>query len=345
MVRSRFPNATKAQIREILAQKPHDVGKKTISENSKHMNKVFDNHRHGWMHDIVSLNGALYHVFIGTNTRYVVIYPIESKSTKAVLSTLTKFLKDEKAVSLTSDSEPAFVSKPVLELLAKHKVDSRIVTESRHTGLSILDRFVRTIRDMIHTSNHGKGPKASLNKLITIYNKSLHTAIDMTPKEMYNSKEKEVEYIYYMLAKQQEIKSQEGYDIPIGTKVRVMLPKRTLNKTRFKVSPTYYTVSDKEGISYIVMAKDGSTKTVSRFQMFPLGKNTSLEHTPTTGETSRGEVTEIIKYYPKTDKYKVRFTIPGQKDVFDTIPATYLRLKHPNRKSQMEIDFFTSHHT
>ena len=59
--------------------------------------------------------------------------------------------------------ESAFTSKIVLNTLTSHNVSLRIITEQRHSALSIVDRFIRTLRDMntptVKTQNQSTHPK------------------------------------------------------------------------------------------------------------------------------------------------------------------------------------------
>lgn len=53
-----------------------------------------------------------------------------------------------------------------------------------------------------------------------------------------------------------------------------------------------------------------------------------------------GDVKQIIEYYPKTNKYKVEFVVPGEKTYIDIIPASYLRGSIPTKMSDLEREFF-----
>ena len=53
-----------------------------------------------------------------------------------------------------------------------------------------------------------------------------------------------------------------------------------------------------------------------------------------------GDVKQIIEYYPKTNKYKVEFEVPGEKTYIDIIPASYLRGSIPTKMSDLEREFF-----
>ena len=84
------------------------------------------------------------------------------------------------------DNEAAFSSKVVLDLLTAHNISLRIINDKRHTALSVIDRFIRTLRDMNiptvktqHQSDHPKYRDFSIkrmNKLLHIYNNTVHNA-------------------------------------------------------------------------------------------------------------------------------------------------------------------------
>ena len=51
-------------------------------------------------------------------------------------------------------------------------------------------------------------------------------------------------------------------------------------------------------------------------------------------------IDKILEYYPKKNKYKVRFIVPGQKPYIDVIPVSYLRGPIPTKMSELEKEFF-----
>jgi hypothetical protein len=261
---------------------------------------------------------------------------LNSKSAEDVLSQLKSFVREYKPASLTSDEEKACISKIVLKSLEKHHVDGNIITEQRHTALSILDRFVRTIRDYGRKNKPFTDEK--LKHFIKDYNNSEHSGIGMKPVDM--TKEKELEYIYFKLQQQGDIESQKGYQLKIGNKVRYIEPRKALRKTRYKVTPFYYVITDIEGSKYTLEAQDGSVRTATRFQLIPVkADELNIKQAKTIGGTSRGSVVEIIKFYPKQERYKVKFE-GGDGVVYDKIPARELRAEHPLRMSKIEQEFF-----
>ena len=336
--KAKFPEVTKKQVQAILkGERVKDISTNALKKNKKYMNKTFDNHRYGYMMDILINKPHMYLVFIGTNTRWAKFYQINDRTTSTVKGVIKKFIESTKVVSLTSDSEPAFLSKEVLKLLNEHNIDVRIITESRTTGLSVLNRFFRTIRDM--AGNEALTP-ALMNELFNVHNSTVHSSTGMAPNDMKSSKQAEDDYIFRMLEDQSGIEKKEGFKITPGSKVRLVLPKKKMNKTRYNVSPDYYTISDKEGLSFIATARDGSTKTVSRAQIVTNVPKASKHAKTFEGETSRGTVSEILQYYPKKEKYRVKYEMPDGSEAIDTIPVSYLRSKHPLRRTQLELEYF-----
>ena len=119
-VRDKLPNVTDKEIKDVLKLKVKDpfVKKKIIKPL---MIKIFSRTPNTWFHDLFEnpKNGTpkYFHLFIGTNTRYGVAFPLNDKSSSSVMSTLKQFVEKFKPVKLTSDQEPAFTEKSVLEYL------------------------------------------------------------------------------------------------------------------------------------------------------------------------------------------------------------------------------------
>jgi mannitol-1-phosphate/altronate dehydrogenase len=72
---------------------------------------------------------------------------ISDKITISVLIALKSIFKKLKIMSLVSDEEALFISKPAFKDLDKKNTDYSIVTEQRYNNLSIIDRFIRITHD------------------------------------------------------------------------------------------------------------------------------------------------------------------------------------------------------
>ena len=114
---------TEQQVRDVIDSFVKDPPK---LDQRKYYNKIFSDHLHAWMMDILDNGGqtpiynskaekeekemskpVVYYwlMFININTRYACAYPIQRKSFKDVYDKLQKFLSEHKCVSITSDKE------------------------------------------------------------------------------------------------------------------------------------------------------------------------------------------------------------------------------------------------
>ena len=145
----KYPEISKEQLKRVIKKILKDP---PISrEDLKRKNPVFANHFGAWMADLLEnqdgCDGPRYFmVFIHVNSRYTAAYPLDGKTTEDLLQILQVFTSEFKCVSLNSDEEMAMVSKKVSELLESQKISQRVVLEQHHESLSIIDRFIRTLR-------------------------------------------------------------------------------------------------------------------------------------------------------------------------------------------------------
>ena len=312
---------------------------------------------------------AYFLILINVNTRYAHAIPTERKTKEAINEILTEFINAHSITSIVCDDERAFTSKLVLDTLTSHNVSIRIITEQRHSALSIVDRFIRTLRDMNtptvksqHQSTHPKYRDFSIkrmNKLLNIYNHTVHSALrfghgpgstNHTPAEMEQDPKLETEYITEKLYQLERRRKQKDFELKPDTYVRYILPKDPHTKSRFKVSPEAYRISHREGNAYVLIAQDGTIKTVPRWRIIPLGSTlpAKLKFSSSFGNNNgtvrasaqtRGVVQEILSYNPRTRKYTVQFSMPDGSTYEDTIPESFLRGSTPQIQAEIEREF------
>jgi hypothetical protein len=182
---------------------------------------------------------------------------------------------------------------------------------------------------------------SKLKRFINAYNNTIHNEAGLSPKQMQNDKELEVNYIINKLSEQANVENQPRYKLNVGYKVRLIENKHTMKKTRYNVTPFYFIISDINGISITISATDGSVKTVTRSRMIPIKSNEmSLKQAKTIPGTSRGSIVEILNYIPKKDIDKVKFEVDNGSDYIDIISAEELRANKPLVKSQLELEYF-----
>ena len=347
------PKPPRKRVKQAILNRVRDKRPK-----QKHlMYKIFSSSTGTYMHDIFTNPHSIppyYHIFINVNTRYAHFEPLNSKTSDSINSSLSSFINQFHPSRLISDSEPAFVSKQNLDLLSKHHISSHIVQDLQHnhSSLGIIDRFIRTLRDMNqpkpsskHESTDPKYkqfPISKMQKLFNTYNHSYHSAIRSEPFQMQNDPEAEKTYILNAQKFKRKQQKQKNFDLPIDSYVRYILPRSDIkNKKRTTTSVEAYKIDSRNGNLYNIIAQDGTVMTLPRFKLIPTDLNPT-KWAKTIPDRWNGTIDKIISFNPKTNKYKVLFTIPGQPSVQDEIPAINLRGKHPHIMSQIEAAFHKS---
>lgn len=358
-VKEQFPNATEDQVKQIIKEMIHDP--KHLDQR-KYYNKIFSSHLHAWMCDLLDNTGKspdynnkaekeavemtkrypiYWFIFININTRYAVAYPIYHKSTEKIFEVIQRFTNEHKCASLTSDKESAFISEQVSNYLKRKNISQYIVLDNNHTSLAIIDSFIRHLRDMNinnekskYQSHHSKYRNFSLkrmNTLIDIYNNTVHSSINMKPKDMETDEKKEREYIAYCLIKTSKMKD---HTIPDGHYVRMILAKDVMKKKRFKVSREVYIISGRDGKNYFIKAADDTVLSLPRHRLIDLG-STKPDKYKLADTIPEGYhlPTKIINKEGK--KYLVQYGDQGAGE----IRKVDLRRHHPQIPTQLEKDY------
>ena len=350
-IRKEHPEVTDKQIDVVNKSRPKDAYHHQVS---RYYYPIFANHLHAYQMDLLEQSHdrpadypQYFLILINVNTRYAHAIPTERKNKETINQILSEFISNHAINSIVCDDESAFTSKLVLDTLTSHNVSLRIITEQRHSALGIVDRFIRTLRDMNvptvkskHQSTHEKYRDFSvkrMNKLIDIYNNTTHSATKHTPEEMQNNVELEKQYITEKLYQLERRRKQKDFELAPDTYVRYILPKDPHTKARFKVSPEAYKISHKDGNAYVLIAQDGTVKTVSRWRIIPLGTTLppKLKHGSSFGNNN-GTVQEILNYNPRTHKYTVLFSMPDGSTYEDVIPESFLRGSTPQIMAPIE---------
>ena len=282
------------------------------------------------MDTFIQKGGINYLMIININTRKAYAYIMNGKGKDEVIKALNKFFNEVKDVkSITSDQDAAYLSSDVLEYLKERNVSYHTTEDNNHNILGIINRFMRTIRDM----NGYKGVinEERMNEMVKAYNDSPHRGIGgMSPNEM--SKDKEEKYIE---DKKKEIRQKEvKYNLHSGDRVRVMLEKKKIGKNRSNLSHESYIVDYKKGNMYAIRSVDGSVDNYPGYRLVKCGNDIPLAKTIKAGK--RGIIDEILKYSEKTDRYKVKW-VGGEEG---WTASKNLRETAPLKLSDMEREYW-----
>ena len=336
-VKEEFPDANKRDVKEYLDSLGSDR-KTTISQKKliPKMGKSYSGYIGGWQMDIFIYKRKYYLLAINMNNRYAYISDVmKSKNTNAVLPEIKRFVEKYKPVSISCDNEGSFTSKEAVEYFSEKNIDLRVVTEQVHSALGILNRFCRTLRDMIARND------ASLQENVKIYNNTFHRMIGMKPNTMFHDCELEEAYISKCIFENKAKMKKLHEEIKPGMKVRYILDSNDkMNKTRYKLSPNYYIVDSIDNFKAGIIAKDGYVKSVPLYRIVKLKPSeTRVPFAESIEESSRGIIEDMIDYDPKRKSAKVRFKLPNGNFEIQTIPLRYIRDQFPTRISDIEMEF------
>ena len=341
-VKEKFPDIKKSDVKEYLeslgAENKNELKPKTMRSK---MGKSYSAFIGGYQIDLFIYKRKYYLLAININTRYGYISkPIKNKSVHEVLPEIKIFVDRFKPQIISCDNEPAFTSKDTVDYLISKDIELRIITEQLHSSLGIINRFCRTIRDMIF-----KSKSLTLEEAIEIYNNSYHRMIGMKPKDMQNDSELEEMYISKSIFENKAKIKKLHENIKVGSKVRFINEyENKLKKIRYKLSPYYYIVDSIDNFKAAIMAKDGSIKSVPLYRIVKLKPSeTRIQFAETIDGTSRGIIDEIVDYNTKNKSAKVKFTLPDGNHQIQTIPVRYLREQIPTRVSDLEMEFLKKH--
>ena len=360
-VHEQFPDVTEQQVKDIIknfVKDPHKL------KQEKYYVPIFSDHPHAWMMDLLDNAGQTpeynnkaeveakemskqyplyWYIFININTRFVVAYPLMHKDTEHILAKLRKFISDYKCSSLTSDKESAFIDKRTSNYLKSQYISQFIVLEHNHTSLSVIDSFIRHLRDRNITnekskyeSHHSKYRNFStkrMQQLLDIYNNTVHAATNLKPIDMQNDIKLERQYIAYCLIKKSKSKT---HDIPVNNYVRIVLAKDIMKKRRFKVSRECYKVTGREGKNYLISAFDNTTITLPRHRLIDLGGHKPEKYKLATTIPNAMPLVKSIISKNNTGGYLVNY---GDNIGAGNIRKVDIRRHHPQIESKAEKDF------
>lgn len=355
-LKKQFADVNEERVERVVQTRPKDVYPR---KKENYYYPVFSNHPYSFQIDLLEQSHdrdknkypAFFVIIINVNTKYAYAFPVESKNQDTIFNVIKDFVSDHRVISFTCDEEGAFQSNKVLNYLTERKISVKLINEQRHSALSVIDKFIETLRDMntpgVHSKHQSDDPKyrdfskRRMEKLLKIYNETIHTSHGHTPKEMEDDVKLEKKFIIRKLYQLNRRRKITDFDLKPDMYVRYILPKDPKKKHRYKVSPEAYKISHKEGNAYVILARDGTAKTVARWRLFPVGTSLpeNMKFANTFGNNA-GTVNKINSYDKRNHRYNVEFTMPDGTTYTDTIHERNLRGTTPQIRSHMERLYF-----
>jgi hypothetical protein len=224
-------------------------------------------------------------IAINTNTKWGYAYPMKAKTSAECLRCLQRLWNDTegKLVSIVCDEEAGLDSNEVNAWAQdrEQRISIKSIRDQNHTSLSVVDRFIRTLRDMNTPTEKTKRTSQNkkyrdftakrMQKLINIYNRTKNQATGQRPKDMERNEDLEKAHIIKKLYESERRHKLKDYHLQQDFYVKYIIPRDKMQKHRYKISPECYQIKGRDGHAYIIAAADGTTLTLTRWRLIPIG--------------------------------------------------------------------------
>lgn len=246
--------------------------------------------------DIMFTGNIAYLVVIGVNTRFAAVEPLNIKlmtgseaeftsaktNAKAYIDALSKITTQLHIRHLRGDNEGAFRSNAAMKYYKLHGIvfEGVISKGTSHTSLAIVDRFIRTIRDSAFLIERHAVTRSTtiipplMSRIVNNYNNVPHETLsslcgfDVTPMDVVSDPELEAYVIKKTMIRNHEVANSDGYELSIGSIVKVYLPKDGLTKRRWIVRDELFVVVGRVGLRYRIRGlRSGVEIVVSRSEI------------------------------------------------------------------------------
>ena len=291
-VQRAHPDVNQKRLRAHLKTRPKDDHP---HKKSNYYVPIFSTHPGAYQMDLLEQSNKRIHtyppfflVIINVNTKKAYVKPCPDKTAREISDRIKEIAttiknKGKRIYTITSDGEAAFKSEAAQTVYEEFNITHKVVEDIkyRHTVLSAVDRFIRTLRDMnrpgVNEEKQSHEPefrdfsREKMAEFVRLYNNTIHNGTGYTPNEMEADRALEEKYIIKKLYELERRKKITDFNLQVGTYVRFILPKDPKKKQRYKVSAEAYKIAEKDGNSYVIEAADHNRITVPRWRLFPLG--------------------------------------------------------------------------
>jgi hypothetical protein len=221
------------------------------------------------------------------------------KSSMYVGGALEAFWDDVKDVkTMTSDQDSSYCSMEIQQEFRKRKIKHITTYKNNHHILGIINRLMRTLRDLLGGDNRDFTNKEMQSK-IAEYNNMVHTTTGVAPNKM--NKKLEHEFIDKMTEK---AKTAMSYNFKVGDWVRRIIDRELMKKRRTNVTFECYRVKRQEGSSFIIEAKDLTIEKVPGFKLVKVPSQ-DVHKYPWAETLGKQRDSEIISFDLLSKKYQV----------------------------------------
>lgn len=223
---------------------------------------------HNWQMDLSDMtmyqskNHGYKYILLAVDvfTRKAYAQPIKNKTEKSVTEAFNKMIENEQPIKLSTDNGSEFINKEFQQVIEEKDINHVTAQVGDHNALGIIDRFTRTLKEMIHkhfTENNTINWVDNLQTTINVYNNLPHEGINGIKPNQAETKENDHEIRLINIEKSQDksilddtenIPKEEqtvnirGTTFKIGDKVRIRIKEPFKKGYTPKWSEEIYTI-------------------------------------------------------------------------------------------------------
>ena len=200
----------------------------------------------------------------------------KSKLMEKYLENVLKIEPYEEVEREPKTKYPEFMYENHMVKSMRNKKGDEWKKDPKHSSLAILDRVIRTIRDLAFNMNKGIITPKIMKIIVWQYNNAPHATLSkyagypVSPNEVDNDEDLERFIVRKIHQENYNIMSQYGFNIEDGTKVKVYNNRPAMGKRRSELEPNQWRVIGNSGPLFELINENGEKQIKSRYQISPI---------------------------------------------------------------------------
>jgi len=195
-------------------------------------------------------------------------------STEAKRFYLTNGIKFEAVRRQPMTTYPEFMNKLNMVKTIKNK-DDTWKTEPKHSSLGLIDRAIRTIRDLAFNLQIGYITPLAMNYIVNLYNNAPHSTLskyagyEVSPNDVDNNELLEEFIVRKIQQENFNIIHSSGYKLNKGMEVKVYNERNAMSKRRSELEAGNWRVKEQIGPLFTIIDDNNNEQIKSRYQIAP----------------------------------------------------------------------------
>lgn len=222
---------------------------------------------HNWQMDLSDMtmyqakNHGYKYILLAVDvfTRKAYAQPIKNKTERSVTEAFSKMTESEQPIKLSTDNGSEFINKEFQEVINEKDINHVTAQVGDHNALGIIDRFTRTLKEMIHkhfTENNTINWVDNLQTTINVYNNLPHEGINGIKPNQAETKENDHEIRMINIEKSQNLTTSNTSNVSsnfnVGDNVRIRIKEPFKKGYTPKWSEEIYTIKSLNKVSAVL---------------------------------------------------------------------------------------------